>query len=432
MKRLFSCRMLWAAVCLGSVLALAVVTVSSAYADEEADEHAGHAEQYTCGMHPMIVVDEPGLCPICQMDLTPLKPGSGGIGSGNQIIEIDPVTAQKMGIRTALAERKMLARTIHTVGVVDYEEPGQHAINCKISGWVEKLYVNETGQHVDQGQPLLDMYSPDLVAAQEELLLAVKNLRAMDDSGFPNVAGDAERLLQSARNRLQLWDISQKQIDQLEKTGQVQKTLTIHAPFSGVVSKKQVRDGEFIQAGKEMLEISDLSNVWVYAYIYEYEAPWVKTGQHANVIFPFSDTPVMGRISTIYPYLDKRSRTIRARIDLDNADLTLKPDMYADVEIQTDPVHGAVSIPAEAVLYTGKRERVFIALGGGKFEPRQVSVGLLDESGYVEITNGVEAGEKVVTSAQFMLDSESQLREALQKMLAPAAEEQAEDLEDLF
>ena len=276
------------------------------------------------------------------------------------------------------------------------------------------------------------IYSPDLVAAQEELLLAVKNLKAMNDSGFPNATVDAERLLQSARKRLRLWDISQKQINQLEKSGQAQKTLTIYAPFSGVVSKKQVRDGEYVQAGKELLEISNLSKVWVYAYIYEYEIPWVKTGQHANVIFPFSDTPVMGRISTIYPYLDKRSRTIRARIDLDNADMALKPDMYADVEIQTDPVQGAVSIPAEAVLYTGKRERVFIALGEGKFEPRQVSVGLLDESGYVEITNGVDAGERVVTSAQFMLDSESQLREALQKMLAPAPEEQYEDLEDLF
>ena len=414
-----------AAVGVINLSAIGVVSVATTYAVES-------SEQYTCGMHPMIVVDEPGLCPICQMDLTPLKSGSDGTGSGGQIIEIDPVTSQKMGIRTALAERRDLLRSVHTVGEVAYEEPGQYVINCKINGWVEKLYVNETGQNVDLGQPLLEIYSPELVAAQEELLLAIENLKKMNDSGFPNATVDAERLLDAARMRLQLWDISQKQIAQLEKSGQAQKTLTIHAPVKGVVSKKQVRDGEFVQAGRELLEISDLSKVWVYAYIYEYEIPWVKTGQHVNVTFPFSSKPVMGRISTIYPYLDKRSRTVRARIDLDNTDLNLKPDMYADIEIFTDPVSGVISIPAEAVLYTGKKERVFVALGEGKFEPRQVTVGLQDESGYVEIVDGIGEGERVVTSAQFMLDSESKLREAIQKMLEPVSNESQEDLEALF
>ena len=414
-----------AAVGVINLSAIGVVSVATTYAVES-------SEQYTCGMHPMIVVDEPGLCPICQMDLTPLKSGSDGTGSGGQIIEIDPVTSQKMGTRTALAERRDLLRSVHTVGEVAYEEPGQYVINCKINGWVEKLYVNETGQNVDLGQPLLEIYSPELVAAQEELLLAIENLKKMNDSGFPNATVDAERLLDAARMRLQLWDISQKQIAQLEKSGQAQKTLTIHAPVKGVVSKKQVRDGEFVQAGRELLEISDLSKVWVYAYIYEYEIPWVKTGQHVNVTFPFSSKPVMGRISTIYPYLDKRSRTVRARIDLDNTDLNLKPDMYADIEIFTDPVSGVISIPAEAVLYTGKKERVFVALGEGKFEPRQVTVGLQDESGYVEIVDGIGEGERVVTSAQFMLDSESKLREAIQKMLEPVSNESQEDLEALF
>ena len=411
--------------CVISLSVIGVASVATSYAAEV-------SQQYTCGMHPMIVVDEPGLCPVCQMDLTPLKQGNSGSGGGGQIIEIDPVTSQKMGIRTALVERKDLVRTVHTVGVVDYEEPGQHVINCKIDGWVEKLYVNETGQNVEQGQPLLDIYSPALVAAQEELLLAIKNLKAMSKSGFPNATIDAERLLDAARMRLELWDISRQQIARLEETGQVQKALTIHAPAAGVVSKKLVRDGEFVQAGRELLEISDLSKVWVYAYIYEYEVPWVKTGQHANVTFPSSREPVMGRISTIYPYLDKRSRTIRARIDLDNTELKLKPDMYADIEIFTDPTQDVISIPSEAVLYTGKQERVFVALGEGKFEPRLVKVGVQDESGYIEIVEGVSEGEKVVTSAQFMLDSESKLREALQKMMEPTAEQADFDPEDLF
>jgi Cu(I)/Ag(I) efflux system membrane fusion protein len=425
MRFIFTSLLMFSALCMVSLSGFGVAPVATIYAAED-------SQQYTCGMHPMIVVDEPGLCPICQMDLTPLKPGGTGAGGGGQIIEIDPVTSQKMGIRTALVERKDLVRTVHTVGVVDYEEPGQHAINCKIAGWVEKLHVNETGQNVEQGQPLLDIYSPELVAAQEELLMAIENLKKMHDSGFPNAIVDAERLLEAARMRLQLWDISQQQINQLEKTGQVKKTLTIHAPVAGVVSKKQVRDGEFIQAGRELLEISDISKVWVYAYIYEYEIPWIKTGQQVHVTFPFSSAPVMGRISTIYPYLDKRSRTVRARIDLNNADLNLKPDMYADIEIYTDPVPDVISIPAEAVLYTGKQERVFIDLGEGKFEPRLVTVGLQDESGYVEIMDGIGEGERVVTSAQFMLDSESKLREAIQKMLEPVSGEQQENLEDLF
>lgn len=387
--------------------------------------------RYTCGMHPMIVVDEPGICPVCQMNLTPLKNDGGHSGMSNQIIEIDPVTSQKMGIRTALSERRALARNIHTVGIVGYEESGQHVINCKIDGWVERLFVNETGQRVTKGQPLLELYSPELVAAQEELMLAIRNADKMSESGFADAAEDAQGLLNAARKRLQLWDISPAQISQLEANGAVRKSLTLHAPFSGVVSRKQVRDGEFVRAGKELLEISDISKVWVYAYIYEYEIPWVKVGQRAEVVFPFSSEPVMGRISTIYPYLDKRSRTIRARIDLDNPDLQLKPDMYADIKIHTEPVADVVSIPAEAVLYTGKKETVFVDLGEGRFEPREITVGLQDESGYVEIQSGIAEGERVVTSAQFMLDSESKLREVIQKMMEPSPAEQ-DDLEDLF
>jgi len=393
---------------------------------------AENVQKYTCGMHPMVVVDEPGLCPICQMDLTPLMPGKDNNAAG-QIIEIDPVTSQKMAIRTAVAARRDLTRTVHTVGVADYEEPGQHAVNSKVNGWVEKLYINQTGQNVVKGAPLLDLYSPELVAAQSELLLAQQNLNAMAKSGFENAERDARLLLDAARKRLQLWDISQEQITRLETTGNMTKTLTILAPATGIVSKKQVREGEFIPAGKELLEISDISKIWIYAYIYEYEVPWVKTGQQVKLRFPAADQPIMGRIDTVYPFLDKRSRTVRARIDLDNTDLGLKPDMYADIDIMTESVQGKTSIPTEAVLYTGKAKRVFVDLGGGRFEPRIVKTGLNDDAGYVEILDGLQEGEKVVTSAQFMLDSESKLREALQKMLDPEESSEAEEnLDDLF
>lgn len=398
-------------------------SVTTAWGDEA-------VQQYTCGMHPMVVTDEPGLCPICHMELTPLHAREQST-DGRRIIEVDQVTQQRMGVRTAVARQRKLHHNIRTVGLVAYEEPRQQAINSKISGWVEKLYVNETGKTVAAGDPLLDIYSPDLVAAQEELLLALRNRETMAKSGFEGALADAERLLESARRRLQLWDIKPTMIKQIEKTGQVEKTLTLFAPVSGVVSRKQVRAGEYIKVGQELLEISNLSTLWVYADIYEYEIPWVKVGQQALVKFPFLEEPISGRVSTIYPYLDARTRTVKARIDLANSDLALKPDMYADVLIKAAPVEQALSIPIEAVLFTGKRETVFIALGEGRFEPRTVRVGLQDEDGYIEIREGVSEGERVVTSAQFMLDSESKLREAVEKMRNPDNDEE-DSSDDLF
>jgi len=391
---------------------------------------AAEATRYTCGMHPMIVVDEPGLCPICQMELTPVKNGSGG--GSSQTIVIDPATVQKMGLRTASVERRDLVRRIRTVGLVGYEEPGQVAVNSKTGGWVEKLYVNQAGQSVKKGEPLLELYSPELVAAQEELLLAVENARTIGASGFADAAKSAGELLEAARRRLQLWDITPQQIRRLEKSAEVQKTLVLYAPVTGVVSRKQVREGEFVPPGRELLEVSDISRVWVYADIYEYEIPWVHEGQTALVQFPFASEPVRGVISTVYPYLEAKTRTLKARIDLDNPGLNLKPDMYADVLIEAEPKRDVPSIPAEAVLYSGKRETAFVALGEGRFEPRQVKVGLQDEEGYVEILDGVKLGEQVVTSAQFMLDSESKLREVLQKMLEPAETKRSENLDELF
>jgi Cu(I)/Ag(I) efflux system membrane fusion protein/cobalt-zinc-cadmium efflux system membrane fusion protein len=387
---------------------------------------------YTCGMHPMIVIDEPGLCPLCQMDLTPLKAGTGG--TGDQVIVIDPVTSQKMGIRTALAVPIPLVQTIRTVGLVGYEEPGQTAVNAKISGWVDELMINQSGQEVRKGQPLLSLYSPELVAAQKELLIALKSLREIKGSGFPDAEEDARSLLDSARRRLELWDISPEQIKRLERSGRVERNLTLLSPAEGIVSKKKVRKGEYVQAGAELMEISSLKKVWVYADIYEDEIPWVKVGQGAEVKFPFSSESVSGPITQLYPYLDAATRTVKARIELDNDLRELKPDMYADVTIRTAATAPVLTIPVEAVLFSGVRERVFLALGDGKFEPREVRTGLQDENGNIEIVSGLVSGDRVVTSAQFMLDSESKLREALQKMLnpEPAAASQKEELDDLF
>jgi Cu(I)/Ag(I) efflux system membrane fusion protein/cobalt-zinc-cadmium efflux system membrane fusion protein len=462
----------------------------SFHRDKPATEHAqqDHAvkQQYTCGMHPMIVTDEPGTCPICQMDLTPVKAGTVGQAasvaeSGERKIKywvapmdptyirdepgqspmgmdlvpvyedetpsgatiaIDPVTAQNMGVRTAMVERRDLHRLIRTVGTVDYDEPKVTSINAKVDGWIEKLYVAETGELVQKGQPLLEIYSPKLVAAQQEYLLALRNRTALQDSSFAEIAAGGHRLLDAALQRLRYWDISSRQIRQLEKTGQVRKTLTLHAPYQGVVTMKMVMPGQHIKAGQELFRIGDISKVWVYADIYEYELPWIKVGQKAEVVLPFvSGKTLSAEISTIYPYVEPKTRTVKARLEFANPGFELKPDMYVNVRIQAQRVQDALAVPGEAVIHSGEKQRVFVALGEGKFEPREVKTGVQDQEGYIEITQGLLEGERVVTSAQFLFDSESRLREAIQKMLEPKKVEPTlvneaditeEDLEALF
>jgi len=439
--------------------------------------------KYTCGMHPMIITDKPGTCPICGMELTPLKVGTGGgdgaakpegerkirywvapmdptyirdepgkspmgmdlvpvyedQAPGGSTISIDPVTSQNMGVRTAKAKRMDLARTIRTVGLIAYPEPQQYVINTKIGGWVEKLYVNENGQLVKQGEKLLEIYSPELVSAQEEYLLALKNHDALAKSPFPQIAESGRQLLEASRRRLQLWDISDRQIERLERTRQVEKRLTLYAHQSGIVSMKMVQEGQFVQSGMQLMTISDISRVWVQGDIYEYELPWVKVGQPAEIVLPFvGRKKVAATLDYLYPYVEPKTRTVKARFVLDNPDYELKPDMYVNIHLKTSPVKDALTVPAEAVLHSGEKETVFIALGDGKFEPRQVKTGLQDDQGNLQIVQGLLDGDTVVTSAQFLLDSESKLREAIAKMLepkpAPAAkmEKGTMPMEDLF
>lgn len=450
-------------------------------------------QQYTCGMHPMIISDEPGDCPICGMALTPVKTGTSGQAAktsqadkpkgerrikywvapmdptyirdepgkspmgmdlvpvyedqapSGATIAIDPVTAQNMGVRTASVERRHMHRKIRTVGTVDYEEPKVTSVNAKVDGWIERLYVDQTGQMVEKGQPLLALYSPKLVSAQQEYLLALRNRAALKNSAFEEIAAGGDRLLEAARQRLRYWDISDRQIRRLEQTGQVRKTLTLYAPYKGVVTMKMAMPGQFIQAGQELFRVGDISRVWVYADIYEYELPWIEVGQEAEVVLPFvGGRSLKAKIDYIYPYVEPQTRTVKARLVFDNPGLELKPDMYVNVRVYGKAIKDALAVPSEAVLRSGEKQTVFIALGDGKFEPRQVKTGVQDQEGFIEITQGLLEGETVVTSAQFLFDSESKLREAIQKMLEPKAAEPApvedhaghdmpeEDLESLF
>ena len=409
--------------------------------------------QYTCSMHPFIIRDAPGLCPICGMELTPIKQGTGsaapqgGEGAPGQIV-IDSVTAQNMGIRTAPVERRNLSRTIRTIGLVTYEEQSQYSVNSKIEGWIDRLHINQTGQMVKKGQPLMEIYSPDLVAAQQEYLLALETSSRLAGSPSGVTAAGGSRLLDAARTRLKYWDISDQQIKELEKSRQVRKTLTLYSPYQGIVTEKPVVEGMRVMSGMELLQISDISKVWVNADIYEYEQPWIKVGLPAAVEFSFAPgKPLPGKITYIYPYVEGETRTIKARIELANPGLELKPDMYANVSIEADAIADALAVPGNAVLNSGKGQTVFVALGEGRFAPRPVKTGVSDEEGFVQILEGLQEEEQVVTSAQFMLDSESKLREAIQKMTepkdegsppagaAPATEEpgeKKENLDDLF
>jgi Cu(I)/Ag(I) efflux system membrane fusion protein/cobalt-zinc-cadmium efflux system membrane fusion protein len=385
-------------------------------------------------MDPTYIRNEPGKSPM-GMDLVPVYEDETATGG----IVIDPVTAQNMGIRTAPVERRDLSRTLRTVGLVTYEESRQYSINSKIDGWIEKLHVNQTGQMVRKGQPLLEIYSPELVAAQQEYLLALDSGRRLAESPFPEIADGARRLLDASRTRLSYWDISEKQIRELEQTRQLRKTLTLYSPYGGIVTEKKTFEGMRVMTGEELLQISDISSVWVNADIYEFEVPWVKVGQLAQVELPFVPGRVfVGKVSFVYPYLEPKTRTAQLRIVLANPGFELKPDMYANVRIETEPVANVLAIPDHAVLNSGKGQTVFVALGEGRFEPRAVQTGVTNDEGYIQILSGLSEGEQVVTSAQFMLDSESKLREAIQKMLAPKMEEPAmepaekADLDELF
>ena len=279
---------------------------------------------------------------------------------------------------------------------------------------------------VKKGQPLLEIYSPELVSSQQEFLLALQNKTALTQSPFPEIGAGASRLLDAARTRLKLWDVSDRQIKELEKTGQVKKTLILYAPYAGIVTSKRVNEGSYVKAGQELFQLSDISTVWVNAEIFEYELPWVKTGQQAVVELPYTDgDPLTGEVTFVYPYVDPKTRSVKARIEFANPAFELKPNMYVNVILQTESIQDALTIPVEAVLDSGDKKTVFVALGNGKFEPRQIKSGIQNGTGLIEVTQGLFEGESVVTSAQFMLDSESQLREAIRKMLEPKKDDNA-------
>jgi Cu(I)/Ag(I) efflux system membrane fusion protein len=334
-------------------------------------------------------------------------------------VSIDPVTVQNIGVRTTLAERRTLAREINTVGRVDYDEQRIARLHPKTQGWIEELRIGTTGASINIDEILLSIYSPQLVSSQQEYLLALKNYATLSKSPFEDVRRGADDLVESSLDRLRLLDVPEHQIDALKENREVTKLLHIHSPAKGIVVNVGAREGQFVTPQSELYMIADFSTVWVFVDIFEEELPWVHVGDEAEMrVTGVPGTIFRGRLTYIYPYAESRTRTIKARLEFDNSALLLKPDMFADVTIQASPQANAVVVPSEAVIRSGLREQVFLVRAPGKFEPREVEVGL-SSGGLTEIRSGLEAGDQVVVSAQFLIDSESKLREAAAKMREP-------------
>ncbi len=332
-------------------------------------------------------------------------------------VKIDPVVVQNTGVRTAIAQKESISRTIRAVGRVAFNEEGMTRLHPKVEGWIEEIRIDKTGQSVVEDDILLSIYSPKLVSTQQEYLLALNNLAALSKSPFEEIREGAEGLVKSSRERLELLDVPEHQIMELEHTRKVQKNLHIHSPAAGTVIRIGSRRGQFVTPKTELYMMVDLSQVWVYADVYEYELPWVKIGDKVEMtLASVPGKTFKGALSYIYPYAESKTRTTKVRLVFDNRELLLRPDMFAEVSIQSDTLDDAVVVPAEAIIRSGNRAQVFVVRAPGKFEPRIVELGI-ESDGKVAILEGVSAGEEVVSSGQFLIDSESKLREATAKMM---------------
>jgi membrane fusion protein, copper/silver efflux system len=398
-------------------------TVGPAHASDglkagDVDPKTGKRIKYWAApMDPAYIRNEPGQSPM-GMDLIPVYEEEGGEKEPSSTIRIDPVTVQNMGVRVAPVERKVLFKDIRALGTVTYDESRIFAVNTKFSGWIERLFVNFVGERVRKGQPLFDIYSPDLVTAQEEYRLALEQQRQLADSPYESVRDGARRLLDASRKRLRYWDLSESQIKGIGQSDAIAKTVSIRSPANGVVIAKKALEGHFVKAGEHLYEIADLSKIWVDVEIYEYELPYVKVGMRAEMDLAYvPGKRFKGRVLFVYPFLSPETRTAKLRLEFHNPDFELKPGMYANVNLASWVAEDALVIPQQAVIDSGVRKVVFVALGKGRFQPREVKLGMEGRAGEVQVLEGLKGDEQIVVSAQFMLDSESRLREVIQKML---------------
>lgn len=362
-------------------------------------------------MNPSFISDRPGKSPM-GMDLVPVYEDAAGTDG----IRISPTVAQNIGVKTEIIEKRKLSREIRTVGLLTYDERKVTHIHTKYQGWIEKLHVDFTGQEVNEDDLLVEIYSPELVSTQEELLLAMKYHQSLKDSPFQEIGQGAKSLLESARRRLELFDVPEHQIESLIRDQKITKTMHIHSPVRGFVIKKHALQGMFVQPGMSLYTIADLSNIWVLADVYEYELPWIRLGQEVEMTLSyFPGKKFSGKVTYIDPFLESQTRTIKVRMEFKNPGWQLKPDMYANVTLKSVIAKRAVAIPEEAVIRSGDKDLVVVITSSGGFKSKEITLGP-QANGYIQVLQGLRAGEKVVVSSGFLIDSESRLQEALSKL----------------
>lgn len=391
-----------------AVLSMPIIECASTEKNDNANsEHSD--ELYTCGMHPNVVQKGPGTCPICGMYLTPLNSSTEENSDGS--IKIDPVTIQNIGVRTETIERRDIIQHIRAFGKVEYDESQIGLVQTKFNGWVEKLYFNTTGQAVKKGDVLLEIYSPKLVTTQQEYLELLDKAEENEDDE------DLKANLKAIQNRLRNFDISEDQIKMLEKERTVFRTIKVTSPFDGIIESKHVENGMEVKPNMKLYSISNLENIWIIVDIYESDAALIKPRLMVDIeteMLP--GKTLQGEIDYIYPYLNEKTRAMQARIVIPNRDQMLKPGMFVNVYVHAEPVKNVVAIPTESVIFSGNRNLVFIDKGNGEYVPHDVTIGVESHDGYFEVKEELNAGEIVVTSAQFLMDSESRIQKNIAEM----------------
>lgn len=435
------------------VLAVAVILIPVYFlfiAGDSSDTSSGDKQLYTCGMHPEIISDEPGLCPICEMQLVPIKknnqkttgerkilywrapmdpneiydsPGKSKMGmdlvpvyedetGGSGIVTIDPEVQQNMNIKTETVQEKQLSSKVITNGVLVTNETSEYIVTTRINGWVEKLYVNYTGQQISKGSKLMDIYSPELVSAQQELLTALSYQNTVNESSLNSIRESGDELVKNSMRKLELLEVPESEIKRLIDTKEVKTYITLFAHNSGTVLEKNIVEGQKVMGGIPLLKIANLSTLWLMTDIYEYELAKVKLGSKASITFNFLPGKIYdGKVSFIYPTLDPKSRTVKIRIELINHG-ELKPSMFASITIQGEDLGSKPIVPENAVIRSGMNNVVILSLGNGKFKPQEIQLGGYAD-GYYQVLNGLREGNTIVTSAQFLIDSESNLKAAI-------------------
>jgi membrane fusion protein, copper/silver efflux system len=377
-------------------------------------EKAGEGQVlYTCAMHPFIIKDKPGTCPICGMQLIKkVQAAAPATASQQQMLEhvsMSPTQAVMANVATTAVARMPLAQEVNATGIVQFDQARQAKVTAWVAGRIDKLYVNTIGAYVSKGRPVAEVYSPELVAAQQEYLLARKSRDQFKNSSIEAISQGGEGLVASARQRLKLMGVKDSQIANLERTGQPNIKLNIYTPLSGVVIEKIVQEGQYVNLGEPLFNIADLSTVWVEAEVYENDFQFVKLGQRVEIVSQsYPGKTFTGRVSYIYPFLDPKTRTVKVRVQLANPGLRLKPDMFVNTSIKA-PIGNVLAVPASAVIDTGKRQVVWVETQPNMFAPRDVKVGARVGDN-VQILSGLQEGEKVASQGGYLIDSEAQLK----------------------